>query len=313
MAGRRQRAALLVLGAILVACSGGNENPSPVASMSQTPSAAVTNRTPGIAAAVCRGPDVDWSALPAVAEAYGRAWNERDPAARRALLQQAWTDDGSYVDPTMSAPVAGREAMIQHIGAFLEGRPGQYFEPAWIASDQHHGYLQMRWRLCGQNGQVDLEGVDFGELGSDGRIKRSTGFFAIEPVEQSRPVCQPAAGEWSGIPDVARKWAAAAASDDAEHAALIREVWAEGGSYVDPSDQSAIVGRAAIAERVAGMLWEGAFFEAAAWTAGDDHHGSMRLRWRLCSPEGPGLEGTDFVELAADGRFQRVVGFFPWP
>jgi hypothetical protein len=196
------------------------------------------------------------------------------------------------------------------IGQFMA--PGEYFEPrGWIASDEHHGYVQMAWHFCSSSG-LRFSGVDFGELGLDGRLQRVTGFFALSP-EQPRAVCAPPAGDWTGIPEIARKWGAAAGADPATRSALIREVFAEGATYVDPSDAAPAVGHVNLDERVAGMLWDGAFFEAAAWADGDDHHQYMRLRWRLCDKDAPGLEGTDFVELDGAGRFLRVIGFFPWP
>src|SRR4051812_35361457 len=33
---------------------------------------------------------------------YGESWNEPDEAARRKLLDAAWSDDGTYCDPTAS-------------------------------------------------------------------------------------------------------------------------------------------------------------------------------------------------------------------
>jgi hypothetical protein len=213
----------------------------------------------------------------------------------------------------MDAPVTGRRPFAEIIGAFLADRPGVYFEPSeWIASDFHHGYVQMRWRLCGPDQEVVLDGVDFGELDAGGRLQRSTGFFAFE-TEQARPVCAPPAGDWSGIPEIARKWAATTVSDARPRVALLQEIFAPDGSYVDPSDEKPVVGYDALEVRVAGMLWEGAFFEAAAWAAEDSHHDYLRLRWRLCDKDVPGLEGTDYVELNDAGRFLRVIGFFEWP
>lgn len=106
-----------------------------------------------------------------------------------------------------------------------------------------------------------------------------------------------------GIPEIAPKWAATTTSDATTRMALLREIFASGGSYVDPSDEQAVVGYDALGKRVAGMLWEGAFLEAAAWTPEDSHHDDMRLRWRLCDGDAPGLVGTDFVELDVAGRF----------
>ena len=66
-----------------------------------------------------------------------------------------------------------------------------------------------------------------------------------------------------------------------------------------------------LARRGCGMLWEGAFFEAAAWRDGDAHR-LPAARWRLCDKDA-GLEGVDFVELDDACKFVRVIGFFPWP
>ena len=250
--------------------------------------------------------------MPPVAQAYGKAWNERDSATRLRLVEKAWTENGSYVDPTMETRVVGREAFADMVGHFLGGRSGEYFEPmAWLASDQHHGYLQMRWHFCSPGG-LQFAGVDFGELAPDGRLQRVTGFFAFEP-EQPRDVCAAPVGDWTGIPEIAREWAASAGSDTKSRRALIERIFSAHGSYVDPSDELPVVGYDALEARVAGMLWEGAFFEAAAWGDGDDHHDYLRLRWRLCEGQDAGLEGTDYVELDEASRFVRVIGFFEWP
>ena len=44
----------------------------------------------------------------------------------------------------------------------------------------------------------------------------------------------------------------------------------------------------------------------------DQHHGMFRFTWVLIEPQEHQilLEGMDFVELAADGRLQRITGFF---
>ena len=44
----------------------------------------------------------------------------------------------------------------------------------------------------------------------------------------------------------------------------------------------------------------------------DQHHGMFRFSWVMIDPQKRQiiLEGMDFVELAADGRLQRITGFF---
>ena len=46
-------------------------------------------------------------------------------------------------------------------------------------------------------------------------------------------------------------------------------------------------------------------------TAIDAHHAYARYGWELVGPDGTvAVAGQDLVELAADGRMQKVVGFF---
>ena len=33
-------------------------------------------------------------------------------------------------------------------------------------------------------------------------------------------------------------------------------------------------------------------------------------RWRATSDNGPAIEGTDFIEFDANGRIQRLTGFY---
>jgi len=46
-------------------------------------------------------------------------------------------------------------------------------------------------------------------------------------------------------------------------------------------------------------------------TGVDEHDRCLRFGWAMSGPDGAVLmEGTDFGTLAADGRLQRIVGFF---
>ena len=46
----------------------------------------------------------------------------------------------------------------------------------------------------------------------------------------------------------------------------------------------------------------------------EHHHGMISSTWVLLNPEGvPVSRGLDFGELAADGRLQRIIGFFGPP
>ena len=108
---------------------------------------------------------------------YGAAWNETDQAKRTTLLEQSWADDGVYNDPT--ATVDGRIALIEHIGGFQAAMPGHTIEMA-SAVDSYNDVFRFAWQM--RNGDdIVIEGIDFGELAADGRIRRILGFFGPFP------------------------------------------------------------------------------------------------------------------------------------
>jgi hypothetical protein len=109
-----------------------------------------------------------------VVRTYAGAWMETDESARRRALQASWADDGAYCDPT--ALVEGREALVKHLGGFQAQMPAHRLV---ITSDvvEHHRFLRFTWALQNSGGDVVLEGLDFGELADDGRLRRIVGFF----------------------------------------------------------------------------------------------------------------------------------------
>ena len=114
-----------------------------------------------------------------IVEAYGAAWNEPDEAKRRALLEQSWTNDGVYTDPQSHAE--GRDALLALIAGFQAQAPGARIA-ATSHADEHHGKLRFTWKMLGADGSTVIEGIDFGELAPDGRIKRIVGFFGPPPA-----------------------------------------------------------------------------------------------------------------------------------
>lgn len=149
-----------------VACDAPGGNQSPV----DPPAAAPAD--------VCNGPDVDWSAWPETAQVYGKAWNERDAAARRGLLDEVWADDGTYADLYIQEPLVGREAFSEEIGEFLEAGFGAYFEPGpSVDGDFHHGFLRLPWTYCNAVGDVVWIGEDLVELDADGKMAAVLTFF----------------------------------------------------------------------------------------------------------------------------------------
>jgi hypothetical protein len=115
----------------------------------------------------------------AVTTQYFDAWNEADAAARQALLEQCWSDDAVYVDPTVQ--LKGREALLAHIAKVRSARPGARLE-LMSAIDVHHNVLRFLWRLVRTDGTAGDISIDFGEIGPDGRLVKMIGFFGSAPA-----------------------------------------------------------------------------------------------------------------------------------
>ena len=136
--------------------------------------------TSGPGETVCKGADVDWSGQPPVTQRYGKAWNERDPAKRRALLDEVWAADGSFADQTYATPIVGRDAFAVEIGKFHEAGFGAYFEPRPTAEgDFHHGHIRIPWTYCDADGNVVWQGEDIGDLDAQDRLERVLSFFVF--------------------------------------------------------------------------------------------------------------------------------------
>lgn len=106
-------------------------------------------------------------------EQYTGAWSEPDPQARQVLLQAAWHDTGDYTDPLAHA--IGREELDGLIARFLGDNPGSRFtvrEPV----DHHHDFVRFFWTLH-FGGGAELQGMDYGEIAADGRLRKIVGFF----------------------------------------------------------------------------------------------------------------------------------------
>jgi hypothetical protein len=109
---------------------------------------------------------------------YASAWSAPDAAERRCALERAWADAGVYADPT--ARVEGRDALVEHIGGFHAQMPGARIVLT-SGVDAHHDAVRFTWALRAADGTTVTEGIDFGELAADGRLRRITGFFGPPP------------------------------------------------------------------------------------------------------------------------------------
>jgi hypothetical protein len=108
---------------------------------------------------------------------YIAAWNETDPATRRALIARTWTEDGRYLDPLMSGE--GHDGIDAVVGAVQTQFPGHRFRRTGEL-DTHHDRVRFSWELGPEAGPPLAGGVDFGVV-SDGRLHTITGFLDFAP------------------------------------------------------------------------------------------------------------------------------------
>jgi hypothetical protein len=109
---------------------------------------------------------------------YLACWNETDPAARRALLAQHWSEDLTLVDPLTE--LRGRDALDATIAGVQQQFPGMVFTPVG-AADTHHDVTRFRWGLGPAGEEPLVIGFDVVTTDADGRIASVVGFFDRVP------------------------------------------------------------------------------------------------------------------------------------
>lgn len=110
---------------------------------------------------------------------YLACWNETDPAARRALIEEHWSPELTYVDPM--AQVYGREQLDATIDTVQQQFPGFLFAAAGPA-DAHHNQARFTWNLGPADAEPVIVGFDVVVTDADGRIRTVLGFLDRVPV-----------------------------------------------------------------------------------------------------------------------------------
>jgi hypothetical protein len=113
-----------------------------------------------------------------LAETYIAAWNETDPSARRALIEEIWPEDGRYVDPL--ADVTGRDQFAAVIAAAQAQFAGMTFRLAGPV-DAHHDQARFTWELGPDGADPVVIGFDVGLRDADGRLALVLGFLDKVP------------------------------------------------------------------------------------------------------------------------------------
>jgi hypothetical protein len=114
----------------------------------------------------------------AVVSRYLAVWNETDPSARRAAIDELWADDATYVDPMVVAE--GREAIEATVAAVQGQFPGFTFTLLGDV-DAHHNLARFRWALGPAGVEPPVVGFDVAVLTDDGRLHHVHGFLDQVP------------------------------------------------------------------------------------------------------------------------------------
>lgn len=117
-----------------------------------------------------------------IAEQYLAAWNERDPAARRAKVACAFTLDASYLDPMMRGD--GHTGIDAMIGAAQGHFPGMRFVLDGTP-DGHNDVVRFSWSLGLPGAEPVARGTDVATVSDDGRLVKVTGFLDAAPGQQA--------------------------------------------------------------------------------------------------------------------------------
>jgi hypothetical protein len=114
----------------------------------------------------------------------------------------------------------------------------------------------------------------------------------------------------AAVTEIVDSWFAALNEPDpAQRAAYIERAWVDHGHWVDPPFEGQ--GHATISEMIAGTQGQYPGTRFRRTTQIDVHHDVVRYGWELVGDDGTLIvTGLDVGQLAADGRLQRVSGFF---
>jgi hypothetical protein len=113
-------------------------------------------------------------------DTYFAMWNETDAALRAQYIERAWADDGRYVDPVLEAE--GHAALGEMVAGVHAQFPDHRFRRV-SGIDSHHEELRFAWALAAPDGTIAAAGIDIGELASDGRLRKITGFLGELPQD----------------------------------------------------------------------------------------------------------------------------------
>ena len=98
--------------------------------------------------------------------------------------------------------------------------------------------------------------------------------------------------------------------DAASRLAILSEIWAEDGVYVDPEVPGGVHGRDALSDFVATSHDEMPGLDIRATSPLVVLGERGWYRWQATTADGETFDGIDFIEFAHDGRIERLTNFY---
>jgi hypothetical protein len=110
---------------------------------------------------------------------YIAMWNEADAEARAAILEQIWSADGVFVDPTFE--VSGRDGLSKTVETAHQMFPGYAFSLTGEVTE-HHNRIRWTWHLAADGQEPVAGGTDVVTLDGSGQISEVIGFLDFAPA-----------------------------------------------------------------------------------------------------------------------------------
>ena len=114
-----------------------------------------------------------------IAKRYMDIWNQKDPVARRASVDELFTPDCSYTDPM--AAVTGRDG----IDGFIAAVQAQFIGVAFALAgnvDEHHEVGRFTWHARAGSASAEPLAIGFDVIVLErGKIRQVVGFLDKAP------------------------------------------------------------------------------------------------------------------------------------
>jgi hypothetical protein len=115
---------------------------------------------------------MDKNAVTKLVEKYIAIWNETDGRARQALIDELFTPNAVYIDPSIVAD--GSAAISEYITGAQKNFTGLLFTYGQVLT--HHGAVHFSWQVGPRGGAPVVSGFDVAWF-DGGQIGRVHGFF----------------------------------------------------------------------------------------------------------------------------------------